>query len=137
MSKVDTTYPKKRIKHELINDSFQNRSCYNIPKAQLVIADIPYNLANNMYASNPSWYEGGDSKNGESKLAGKQAFYSDNNFNLVEYMHFCNKCGFVSKDNRQTQSKFCCQSCGFEENADINAARNILERGLNQRLQVA
>ena len=91
MSKVDTTYPKKRIKHELINDSFQNRSCYNIPKAQLVIADIPYNLANNMYASNPSWYEGGDSKNGESKLAGKQAFYSDNNFNLVEYMHFCNK----------------------------------------------
>ena len=49
----------------------------------------------------------------------------------------CNKCGFVSKDNRQTQSKFCCQSCGFEENADINAAKNILEKGLKQRLQVA
>lgn len=34
----------------LINDSFQNRKQYNIPKAQLVIADIPYNVGNNAYA---------------------------------------------------------------------------------------
>ena len=26
----------------------------------IVIADIPYNLGNNAYASNPSWYEGGE-----------------------------------------------------------------------------
>ena len=44
----------------LINDSFQNRKQYNIPKAQLVIADIPYNVGNNAYASNPQWYNGGD-----------------------------------------------------------------------------
>ena len=43
----------------LINDSFQNRKQYNIPKAQLVIADIPYNVGNNAYASNPQWYKGG------------------------------------------------------------------------------
>jgi len=82
---------EKKIKTEIFNDNFQNRKKYNIPKAQLVIADIPYNVGNNAFASNPSWYEGGDNKNGESALAGKQFFHSDNNFNLVEYMHFCNK----------------------------------------------
>ena len=43
----------------LIHDHFQNYKRYNIPKAQLVIADIPYNTGNNAYASNPQWYEGG------------------------------------------------------------------------------
>ena len=43
----------------LIRDSFQNRTQYNIPKAQLVIADIPYNVGNNAFASNPQWYKGG------------------------------------------------------------------------------
>ncbi len=37
------------------------------------------------------WYKGGDSKNGESKLAGKAAFNTDFNFNIAEYFHFCNK----------------------------------------------
>ena len=39
----------------IINDHFQNYKPYQIPKAQLIIADIPYNLGNNAYASNPSW----------------------------------------------------------------------------------
>lgn len=59
------------MKIELFNDNFQNFKRYGIPKAQLVIADIPYNLGNNAYASNPMWYVGGDNKNGESKKAGK------------------------------------------------------------------
>lgn len=32
-----------KIKCELFNDHFQNYKRYSIPKAQLVIADIPYN----------------------------------------------------------------------------------------------
>lgn len=59
------------MKVELFNDNFQNFKRYGIPKAQLVIADIPYNLGNNAYASNPMWYVDGDNKNGESKKAGK------------------------------------------------------------------
>lgn len=47
------------MKIELFNDNFQNFKRYGIPKAQLVIADIPYNLGNNAYASNPMWYVGG------------------------------------------------------------------------------
>ena len=40
---------KKKIKCELYNDNYQNFKKYGIPKAQLVIADIPYNLAENAY----------------------------------------------------------------------------------------
>ena len=80
------------MKIELYNDNFQNYKSYNISqKAQLVITDIPYNLGNNAYASNPEWYVDGDNKNGESKKAGKQFFNTDNNFNIAEYFHFCSK----------------------------------------------
>lgn len=81
----------KQVKTELYNDNFQNYKRYGIPKAQLVIADIPYNVGTNFYGSNPVWYKGGDNKNGESKLAGKAAFNSDFNFNIAEYFHFCNR----------------------------------------------
>lgn len=37
----------------------------------------------------------------------------------------CSKCGYISKENRKTQAGFKCKNCGFEENADLNAARNI------------
>ena len=80
-----------QTKIELYNDHFQNYKVYGIPKAQLVIADIPYNLGNNAYASSPSWYVDGDNKNGESDKAGKSFFDTDNDFRIAEYMHFCSK----------------------------------------------
>ena len=62
-------------KIELYHDNFQNYKSYNIPnKAQLVIADIPYNIGVDAFASNPMWYNGGDNKNGESKFA-KSTFF--------------------------------------------------------------
>lgn len=76
---------------ELINDHFQNYKRYNIPKAQLIIADIPYNIGVNAYASNPQWYKDGDNKKGESKLAKKQFFDTDNDFRVAEFMHFAHK----------------------------------------------
>lgn len=79
------------IKCELYNDNFQNFKRYNIPKAQLVVCDIPYNIGSNFYGSNPMWYIGGDNSNGESKLAKSMAFRSDYNFNIAEYFHFCNR----------------------------------------------
>ena len=41
----------------------------------------------------------------------------------------CPACGHVSADNRQTQAQFACVECGFEENADLVGAINILARG--------
>lgn len=73
----------------LIHDHFQNFKVYQIPKAQLIIADVPYNLGNYAYASNPAWYKDGDNKNGESELAGKAFFDTDNDFRPAEFMHFC------------------------------------------------
>lgn len=80
-----------KLKCELYNDSMQNWKKYPIQKAQLIIADVPYNIGTNFYGSNPMWYNGGDNSNGESKLAGKAAFASDFNFNLYEYFHFCSQ----------------------------------------------
>ena len=81
----------KKVKCEIYNDNFQNSKRYNVPKAQLIIADIPYNLGINAYASNQMWYVDGDNKNGESKRAGKAFFNTDHNFNIAEYMHFCSR----------------------------------------------
>jgi transposase, IS605 OrfB family, central region len=41
----------------------------------------------------------------------------------------CPCCGHVSADNRQTQARFECVECGFEENADVVGAINVLRAG--------
>ena len=41
----------------------------------------------------------------------------------------CSNCGCIDKNSRPTQAKFKCTSCGFESNADHNAALNILAAG--------
>jgi len=72
----------------LYRDHFQNYKSYAIPKAQLIIADIPYNLGNKAFASNPSWYKDGDNSKGESELAGTDFFDTDKDFRPAEFMHF-------------------------------------------------
>lgn len=120
---------KKKIKCEIYRDSMQNYKKYAIPPAQLIIADVPYNVGNNFYGSNPMWYNGRDNKNGESKLAGKAAFNSDFNFNLYEYFHFCSK--MLKKDDtkpaqrgRSSDSPCMIVFCAFEQMQTlINAAK--------------
>ena len=38
-------------------------------------------------------------------------------------------CGYVSSESRRSQSTFVCVACGHWENADVNAAKNILRAG--------
>jgi site-specific DNA-methyltransferase (adenine-specific) len=98
----------------LIRDHFQNFKSYNLPKAQLIIADIPYNLGVNAYASNPAWYEDGDNKNGESKLAGKSFFDTDNDFRPAEFMHFCST--MLKKEPKEKgQSPCMIIFCAFDQ----------------------
>lgn len=40
----------------------------------------------------------------------------------------CHECGHTDTGNRESQAVFQCQRCGHTAHADINAARNILER---------
>lgn len=42
----------------------------------------------------------------------------------------CSKCDYVDSKNRRSQSRFVCLSCGYEANADANAAETIRRRGL-------
>ncbi len=42
----------------------------------------------------------------------------------------CSVCGHVDAGNRTDQKTFHCLHCGHEAHADVNAAKNILARGL-------
>lgn len=45
----------------------------------------------------------------------------------------CSSCGHVARENRESQAVFLCKKCGHEDNADRNAAINILGRALRDR----
>ncbi len=102
------------MKIEIFRDNFQNYKRYNIPKAQLVIADIPYNLGVNAYASSTEWYVDGDNKKGESKKAGKNFFNTDNNFKIAEYMHFCSKL-LIKEPKEKGKAPAMIVFCSFEQ----------------------
>jgi site-specific DNA-methyltransferase (adenine-specific) len=129
----------KRVKNtseytpNLYNDHFQNYKRYNIPKAQLIIADIPYNIGINAYGSNPSWYIDGDNKNGESKLAGKEFFDTDKDFRITEFLHFCST--MLMKEPKETGKAPCMLVfCAFEQQFElIEKAKNY---GLNNYINL-
>lgn len=103
-----------KIKQELYNDHFENAKRYGIQHAQLIIADIPYNLGQNAYASNPQWYVDGDNKNGESKLAGKSFFDTDNDFKINNFFDFCTR--YLNKEPKEKgKSPAMIIFCAFEQ----------------------
>ena len=104
----------ENLKCELYNDNFQNYKRYGIRKAQLVIADIPYNLGKNAYASSTEWYINGDNKQGESKKAGKAFFKTDENFKIAEYMHFCSRL-LIKEPKEKGKAPAMIVFCSFEQ----------------------
>ena len=96
------------------NDHFQNYKRYGIHKAQLVIADIPYNVGKNAYGSNPAWYNKGDNANGESELANTEFFDTDKDFRPAEFMHFCSH--MMKKEPKQRGKAPCMVIfCAFDQ----------------------
>jgi site-specific DNA-methyltransferase (adenine-specific) len=127
------TERSKLIKHEIFNDHFQNYKRHLIPKAQLVIADIPYNVGKNAYGSNPAWYEGGNSANGESKLANSEFFDTDKDFRISEFLHFCSK--MLVKDPKETGKAPCMVVfCAFDQQMEI--IEKAKEHGLNNYINL-
>ncbi len=120
-------------KFTLINDHFQNWKPYGIPKAQLVIADIPFNIGKNAYGSNPAWYVNGDNSNGESELAGKEFFDTDKDFRPSEFMHFCS--ALLKKEPKERKQAPCMVVfCEFEQQFSlIELARRY---GLNNYINL-
>lgn len=118
---------------ELFNDHFQNYKCYGIPKAQLIIADIPYNIGKNAYGSNPSWYVGGDNANGESELAGKSFFDTDEDFRISEFLHFCSK--MLIKEPKESGKAPCMiVFCEFEQQFEL--IQKARQYGLNHYINL-
>lgn len=102
----------------LVNDHFQNYKQYNIRKAQLIIADIPYNVGVNAYGSNPSWYIDGDNANGQSALAGKEFFDTDKDFKITEFLHFCST--LLVKEPKETgKAPAMIVFCSFEQQFEV------------------
>lgn len=89
--RVDPEMRLNRNRIGLFNTHFQNFKQFGIPKAQMILTDIPYNIGKNAYGSNPVWYIGGDNKNGESDKAGREFFDTDKDFRPAEFMHFCSQ----------------------------------------------
>jgi len=63
----------------------------------------------------------------KSAMAGVQVVPVDPRYTSQK----CSVCGHISKSNRKSQARFHCKSCGFQINADLNAARNIALSALN------
>ena len=103
---------------DLHHDHFQNHKRYNIPPAQLIIADIPYNIGAKAYGSNPQWYKDGDNANGESELAGKQFFDTDKDFRIPEFMHFASR--MLKKEPKEKNDAGCMiVFCAFEQQMEV------------------
>jgi site-specific DNA-methyltransferase (adenine-specific) len=102
----------------IYNNHFQNFKQYGLHKAQLIIADIPYNIGINAFASNPAWYKDGDNKKGESELARKEFFDTDKDFRPSEFMHFCSK--MLKKEPKEKGQAPCMiMFCAFDQQFDL------------------
>ena len=120
-------------KPHLYNDHFQNYKRYHIPKAQLIIADIPYNVGKDAYGSNPSWYVDGDNKNGASDLAGKSFFDTDEKFNISEFLHFCST--MLRKEPKEKGQAPCMiVFCSFEQQFEL--IEKAKKHGLNNYINL-
>lgn len=123
----------KRVRCELFNDHFQNSKRYPIQRAQLIIADIPYNVGKNAYGSSPEWYVGGDNKNGESALANKEFFDTDKDFRIPEFLHFCSKM-LIPEPKEKGKAPCMIVFCAFDQ--QFTLIEEAQKHGLNNYINL-
>lgn len=130
---IELKRDKEAFEPRLYNDHFQNFKRYNIPKAQLLIADIPYNIGKNAYGSNPAWYVDGDNSNGESDLAGTEFFDTDKDFRISEFLHFGSQ--MLMKEPKETGKAPCMiVFCEFEQQFEL--IKKAPEYGLSRYINL-
>lgn len=114
----------------LYNDSFQNWKSHDILKAQLILTDIPYQLGNSAYGSNPVWYKDGDNKNGESEYAKKSFFDTDSKsgFRIAEFFHFCSNL-LIKEPKEKGKAPCMILFCAFEQINEL--IENAKQYGFN------
>ena len=133
MATVENIMNDRKLKHELFNDHFQNSKRHAIQKAQLIIADIPYNVGKNAYGSSPEWYIDGDNKKGESKLANSEFFDTDKDFRIPEFLHFCSK--MLIPEPKETGKAPCMVVfCAFDQQFEL--IEEAKKHGLNKYINL-
>lgn len=118
---------------QLFNDHFQNFKVYGIPKAQLIIADIPYNVGKNAYGSNPQWYIDGDNANGESNLANSTFFDTDLDFRIPEFLAFCSRM-LAPEPKERGKAPCMIVFCEFEQQFEL--IEEAKKHGLNNYINL-
>ena len=111
----------RMVKCELIRDHFQNSRSYALPPADLLIADIPFNIGSNFNASRPSWWEGNRVENGESSNAHKAAFKTDYSFSIPDFFAFASR--LLKKEPARGEKGAPCMIvfCAFEQIPEVIA----------------
>lgn len=92
----------KNMKPELFRDSFQNWKTYAIPKAQLILTDVPYLLGKNAYASNPAWYNDGDKRTAKASWQVSSSFHQIASF---DQRSLCTSVPRCSSKSQRRQEK--------------------------------
>lgn len=121
----------ERVK--LFHDHFQNYKVYGIPRAQLIIADIPYNVGKNAYGSNPQWYVDGDNTNGESEFANATFFDTDLDFRIPEFLQFCSRM-LVPEPKERGKAPCMIVFCSFAQQFELIEEARI--HGLNNYINL-
>lgn len=127
MERLDSMGTKERnfmknqnhvISKEIVNIALMNK-CHAINIEDL--SGIGKSDKNSFVLRNWSYYELQSMIENKAKVAGIKVNKIDPKYSSQK----CSCCGFIHEDNRQTQSEFICQECGFKDNADYNASKNI------------
>ena len=136
-----------KVSHELVSNkkaevfAFEDLKLKNMVKRPKVKSDEQKSTPENkVYLPNGASAKSGLNKGLHNSQLGKIKQYvtykaaKENklvlNVNPAYSSQECSCCGFVDKNNRSSQSRFKCLQCGFEVNADVNASKNIKQRGL-------
>lgn len=105
------------MKIELINDNFENAKVYQLPKADLIVADIPYNIGSDAYASSPVWWKDRKVENGRSEKAEKSFFNTDYNFNIDNFFKFCIR--YLKPEQKGKAGSSMLIFCNFEQLGEV------------------
>ena len=136
-----------------IRANFNHKSSYALAHSETDIIFVEELKLNNMTkAPKPKLGENGEHlPNGAKAKAGlNKAILNNGLGQLIQFTRYkalknqklvlgvpaqytsqkCSQCGHIEKGNRISQSDFTCLKCGFTDNADLNASKNIRNDGI-------
>lgn len=132
--------PTNALKHKIANfrDTANHKySRYAVDLALqhgcgiIQMEDLKGIRGNNRFLANWTYYDLQQKIEYKAKENGITVKYIDPRYTSQR----CSVCGYIDRENRPEQATFICKACGFEANADYNAARNIATKDIDQIIE--